>query len=156
MKLSTRSRYGIRAILDVALHSSQGPVRIQDIAERQEIPPRYLEQIFQRLKKAGLLKSRRGPRGGYVLARKPEEIRVAEIIRGIGESVEPVFCSQEGPTRKRCPREDICTARLVWREISRAMVQALDSFSIAKMCRMAKAHGLERSKARRSKRNQDG
>lgn len=156
MRLSTRSRYGIRAILDMALHSSQGPTRIRDIAGRQEIPPRYLEQIFQRLKRAGLLKSRRGPQGGYVLARKPEEIRITEIIRGIGESIEPVFCSSQGPARKHCPRENICAARLAWIEISRAMIEALDSFSIAKMCRMARTHGLERSRATRSKRKKDG
>jgi Rrf2 family protein len=74
MRLSTKSRYGLRALFDIAYHHGTSPAQIQDISRRQQISPRYLEQIFQNLKRAGILKSKRGPQGGYTLARKPDHI----------------------------------------------------------------------------------
>ena len=80
MRLSTKSRYGLRALFDMAYHAGTLPAQIKDISRRQNISPRYLEQIFQDLKRGGLLKSRRGPQGGYFLSRKPHEITVNQII----------------------------------------------------------------------------
>jgi len=80
MKLSTKSRYGLRALFDIAYNSGSLPAQIQDISRRQDISPRYLEQIFQGLKRAGILKSKRGPQGGYFLTRNPEEITVKDVI----------------------------------------------------------------------------
>ncbi len=159
MRLSTRSRYGIRAIFDIAYHSKGQPVQIREISERQGLTPRYLEQIFQRLKKAGLVKSIRGPRGGYYLARSPEKISVSQVIRAAGERMEPVFCVASDPGRKKCPRELVCVARLIWREASLAIENYLGSITIAQMCTLAQTRGLEKvskkgraPKGRRSRR----
>src|SRR6266511_1152412 len=80
MKLSTKSRYGLRALFDIAYNSGNLPAQIQDISRRQDISPRYLEQIFQGLKRAGILKSKRGPQGGSFLTRTPDEITVKDVI----------------------------------------------------------------------------
>ncbi len=145
MKLSTRSRYGVRAIFDMAFHSRGKPVQIKDISDRQGISPRYLEQIFQKLKKAGLIQSIRGPRGGYYLTRPAEKIRVHEIINAIGEAMDPVFCCGSSSGRKRCKREGYCVARLIWQDVGRAILSALESITIAQMCKTAGELGLEHS-----------
>ena len=80
MRLSTKSRYGLRAMFDIAYHCGDKPAQIQDISRRQQISPRYLEQIFQNLKRAGILRSKRGPQGGYCLAKPPQEITVLDIL----------------------------------------------------------------------------
>lgn len=143
MKLSTKSRYGVRAIFDIAYHSGGLPTQIKDISKRQEITPRYLEQIFQKLKRAGIVKSIRGPKGGYYLARKPEKIAVSDVIRAMEESIDPVFCSRPGK-RKRCRRESNCVAQVVWREAGERLTGYLDSVTIEKMCRLAKELGIEK------------
>jgi Rrf2 family transcriptional regulator, iron-sulfur cluster assembly transcription factor len=144
MKLSTRSRYGIRAVFDMAYHSQGQPMQIRDISERQGLTPRYLEQIFQRLKKAGLVRSIRGPRGGYYLTRPPEKISVSEVIRAAGEKMEPVFCVASDPGREKCPRESVCVARLIWGEARVAIENYLGSITVAQMCALAQNRGLEK------------
>jgi Rrf2 family protein len=89
MRLSTKSRYGVRALYDIAYHSQGLPTPIKEISRRQGVTPRYLEQIFQRLKKAGIVKSVRGPKGGYYLSRQPEEVVVSDIIRAMGSRSSP-------------------------------------------------------------------
>ena len=93
MRLSTKSRYGLRALFDIAYNCGNMPAQIQDISRRQQISPRYLEQIFQNLKRAGILKSKRGPQGGYCLAKKPEEITVLEVLCATEQDVLLVDCS---------------------------------------------------------------
>ena len=144
MRLSTKSRYGVRALFDIAYHSQGLPTPIKEISRRQEVTPRYLEQIFQRLKKAGIVKSVRGPKGGYYLSRKPEEVVVSDIIRAMGESIEPIFCVRPLKGRKRCRRESKCPARMVWSEVGRRLVEYLDSVSLAGMCKTARELGVER------------
>ena len=90
MKLSTQSRYGVRAIFDIAYNSEGLETQVKDISRRQGISPRYLEQIFQKLKKAGIVGSKRGPSGGYFLNKKPEDITVGEIVRITEGSIDPV------------------------------------------------------------------
>src|SRR5512136_718038 len=92
MRLSTKSRYGLRALFDIAYNSGALPAQIQDISRRQNISPRYLEQIFQSFKKSGILKSKRGPNGGYYLSRSPEEITVKEIIQSAEGDIALVEC----------------------------------------------------------------
>jgi len=144
MRLSTKSRYGVRALFDIAYHSQGLPTPIREISQRQEVTPRYLEQIFQRLKKAGIVKSVRGPKGGYYLSRKPEEVAVSEIIRAMGESIEPIFCVRALKGRKRCRRESKCVAQMVWREAGRRLGEYLNSVSLAGMCQMARESGFEK------------
>src|SRR5512136_2347991 len=100
MKLSTKSRYGLRALFDIAYNSGNLPVQIQDISRRQEISPRYLEQIFQSLKKAGILKSKRGPQGGYYLSRKPEHITVRDILIAAEGDILLVDCLRDKKSEK--------------------------------------------------------
>ncbi len=144
MKLSTKSRYGVRAIFDIAYHAGGLPTQIKDISKRQQITPRYLEQIFQKLKRAGIVKSIRGPKGGYYLARKPEKIAVGDVIRAMDESIEPVFCARPAKRKKKCARETHCVAQVVWREAGERLTGYLDSMTIDKMCRMAKELGIEK------------
>jgi Rrf2 family iron-sulfur cluster assembly transcriptional regulator len=139
MRLSTKSRYGVRALFDIAYHAEEAPAQIKTISQRQGITPRYLEQIFQKLKRAGIVKSIRGPRGGYYLARKPEEIAVGDVIRAMEETIEPVFCARPPKGRSRkCRRESKCVAQVIWREAGERLGDYLDSVSLAQMCGMAR------------------
>ncbi len=142
MRLSTKSRYGVRARFDIAYHSKGNPTQIKEISKREGITPRYLEQIFQKLKKAGMVKSIRGPKGGYYLSRKPEEIVVGDIIRAMDESIEPVFCARPNRDRKKCRRESRCPAQVVWKEAGQRLREYLDSTSLGTMCKIARDMGI--------------
>ena len=112
MKLSNKGRYGVRAIFDIAFHNDGRATQIKEIADRQAIPPRFLEQIFQDLKRAGLVSSRRGPRGGYQLARAAQDIRLGDIVRALEGSIalspkeEPVGEHSEGDATSRAVTEE--------------------------------------------------
>jgi len=147
MKLSTKSRYGLRAIFDIAYHAGGLPTQIKEISKRQGVTPRYLEQIFQKLKEAGLIKSIRGPKGGYYLAREPEKISVAEVIWAVEETIDPVFCasrSKKKSNKKKCKREKNCVARLIWQQAGQLLNQYFSSISIAQMCQRAQEMGIEK------------
>lgn len=145
MKLSTKSRYGLRALFDMAYHAGNLPAQIKDISRRQAISPRYLEQIFQDLKKAGLLKSRRGPQGGYYLARKPQEITVREIIEAAEGGVALVDCAREGKSRKKqCEYDNQCVTQLVWTEATRRLNEYFQSVTLQDLCEQGKNLGLEK------------
>lgn len=112
MRLTTKGRYAVTAMLDIALHHEQGPVSVADVAQRQDISSAYLEQLFSKLKRAGLLRSVRGPGGGYELARGLDEVNVSHIIAAVGEGVDATRCKgtadcQEGAT---CLTHDLWTA----------------------------------------------
>jgi Rrf2 family protein len=134
MKLSTRSRYGTRLLLDMAQHYNQGPIQLGDIAKRQDISVKYLEQILIPLKKARLVDSVRGPKGGHVLARPPEEITVAEIVVLLEDGASLVECTARGEV---CGRAGTCPTRRVWQEASQAMFNALEAFTLADLVEMA-------------------
>lgn len=145
MKLSTKSRYGVRAMFDMAYHAGTLPVQIKDISRRQKISPRYLEQIFQDLKKAGLLKSRRGPQGGYYLSRKPEEITAKEIILAAEGEMNLVQCIKEGEDCQACCEfENQCVTQQIWREASRRLHEYFDSVTLKDLCEHGKEMGLEK------------
>ena len=143
MKLSTQSRYGVRAIFDIAYNSVHSPAQIQDIYRRQRIPPRYLEQIFQKLKKAGFLVSKRGPKGGYMLRKPPEQISVGEIIRAVEGQSRIVFCTDLESGRKKCGMFEKCITRTVWKEAQDLIFGYFDSISIADLCKKAKEGGIK-------------
>ena len=112
MRLTTKGRYAVTAMLDIALHHEQGPVSVAEVAERQAISSAYLEQLFSKLKRAGLLRSVRGPGGGYELARRLTDVNVAHIIAAVGEGVDATRCKgtadcQDGAT---CLTHDLWTA----------------------------------------------
>lgn len=128
MKLSTRSRYGTRMILDMARYGADGPVRIKDIADRQDVSVKYLEKLVRDLKRAGFVKSRRGPKGGHELARPVTDITVGAIVRALEGDLSLVVCGASG---RPCPREEHCPTRGVWIEATRAMLASLDAVSLA-------------------------
>ena len=130
MKLSTKSRYGTRLLVDLARNHSQGPIQIGDMSKRQNISVKYLEQIIRPLKKADLVNSVRGPKGGHVLARKPEKITLGEIVRLLEGQSEPVECISEP---EKCPMSDDCLVRLAWQEATRAFYEKLDAITIANL-----------------------
>jgi Rrf2 family transcriptional regulator, iron-sulfur cluster assembly transcription factor len=149
MRLSTQSRYGVRAIFDIAYHSEGLETQVKDISRRQEISPRYLEQIFQKLKRAGIIKSKRGPRGGYFLAKKPEEITIGEIVRVTEGNINPVLCLNPEGTLQSCERVGECVTRLIWNEAGKRLREYFDSVSIKDLCKMAQEMGLKKELDRR-------
>lgn len=148
MRLSTKSRYGLRALFDIAYHCGAHPAQIQDISRRQQISPRYLEQIFQNLKRAGILKSKRGPQGGYTLSRKPEEITVLEIIKATEQDALVVDCSGEGKkTRRRkneCPFEGACVTQTLWQEANDLLDDLFSRLTLESLCQRGLAMGVTR------------
>jgi Rrf2 family protein len=148
MKLTTKSRYGVRAIFDIAYHAGGLPAQIKDISERQRISPRYLEQIFQKLKKVGILGSKRGPRGGYYLLKEPKDITVYDIVTCAEGPIELVFCvgdDEEGEScGSKCDRKDECPASPLWKEIGEKIADIFHETTIQDLCRRAEALGVER------------
>lgn len=147
MRLSTKSRYGLRAMFDIAYNCGSEPVQIQDISRRQQISPRYLEQIFQNLKRAGLLKSKRGPLGGYVLSRKPEEITVLDILNAAEQDVLLVDCDGVSiKKRKRsleCPFEGKCITQTIWTEANLLLNDLFGGMTLQTLCQRAHEMGME-------------
>lgn len=143
MRLSTKSLYGVRAVFDIAYNSGGFPVQVKDISRRQRISPRYLEQIFQRLKKAGVLGSRRGPHGGYYLVKKPADITVGDIVRATEGPPELVFCITTRRAR-RCDLFERCVTRPIWEETGQMISKFLDSVSIQDLCKKGELLGIEK------------
>lgn len=135
MKLSVRGEYALRALLVLAINYDQPVVRIQTISEQQNIPKRFLEQILNDLKSAGIVKSRRGATGGYRLARRPEEIPLAIIVRHIEGALAPVSCVSERFYEKcSCPDESRCAIRSVMKEVREAVVKIMERVTVADLC----------------------
>jgi Rrf2 family protein len=135
MKLSVRGEYALRALLVLGLNYDQPVVRIQTISDQQNIPKRFLEQILNDLKSAGIVKSRRGVSGGYRLARRPEEIPLAIIVRHIEGALAPVSCVSERFYEKcSCPDESRCAIRSVMKEVREAVVKIMERVTIADLC----------------------
>jgi len=135
MKLSTKGRYGARAMVDMALHEDQGPILLKDIAKRQGISEKYLEHIITSLKVAGLVKSIRGARGGYILARPASQIKLSHIIRALEGSTAPVECVDDP---KLCSRVGICVTRDVWMKIKEKIEEILESVSLKDLAEQQK------------------
>jgi Rrf2 family transcriptional regulator, cysteine metabolism repressor len=135
MKLSVRGEYALRALLVLGQNYDQPVVRIQTISEQQNIPKRFLEQILNDLKSAGVVQSRRGVAGGYRLARRPEEITLAVVIRHIEGALAPVSCVSERFYEKcSCPDESRCAIRSVMKEVREAVVRIAERLTIADLC----------------------
>lgn len=128
MKISTKGRYALRLMIDIAMHASERPVRVKDISERQEISIKYLEQIISILNKAGFVKSIRGPQGGYQLVKKPADYTVGMILRLTEGSLAPVACLEY--EENDCPRQDICATLELWRKLSEAISGVVDTVTL--------------------------
>jgi Rrf2 family protein len=135
MKLSTRGRYGVRLMFDLALHYGEGPIFLKDIAERQEISAKYLWQLINPLKTTRLITSTRGAHGGYSLGRAPENISLKEILDVLEGSLCLVDCVD---TASICDRAPSCVARDIWEEVSKGMRQTLENITLAEMVKRQK------------------
>lgn len=153
MRLSTKSRYGLRALFDIAYNCSGAPAQIQDISRRQEISPRYLEQIFQNLKRAGILKSKRGPQGGYALARTPDQITVLEILNATEQDVLLVECAGQTPRKRKrkneCPFEGQCVTQTVWEEASTLLDTLFSGITLQTLCQRGHDMGIKKEQDHR-------
>ena len=135
MKLSLRGEYALRALLVLGQNYEQGVVRIQTISDQQNIPKRFLEQILNDLKSAGMVQSRRGVAGGYRLAKRPEQISLASVVRHIEGALAPVSCVSERFYEKcSCPDESRCAIRAVMKEIREAVVKIAERVTLAELC----------------------
>jgi len=146
VKLSNKGRYGVRALFDIAFHNDGRPTQIREIAEREVIPARFLEQIFQDLKKAGLIASKRGPRGGYHLARPAAEISVGDVIRAL-EGPALLTLSEEAPEIRKNPLDATAS---IFRELATSVEKCFDAVSIADVCARGESLGLRRLARSRS------
>ncbi len=132
LKISTKGRYGLRALIDLAVYSEVEPVSIGSIATRQGLSERYLEQLMTLMKKAGLIKSIRGASGGYVLAKDVNDISVGDILRALEGKLEPVECAayQEHET---CQAADVCVTKYVWKKINESINRTVNEISLKQL-----------------------
>ncbi|TYP59900.1 RrF2 family transcriptional regulator [Thermosediminibacter litoriperuensis] len=142
MKLSTKGRYGLKAMFDLAVNYGEGPIPLKSIADRQNISEHYLEQLMMILRKAGLVKSVRGAQGGYMLARKPAEITVGDVLRVLEGPIGLVDCVLEQDPLE-CDKAENCIMRIVWEKIRDSMVAAMDSITLQDMCDEAEKRKAE-------------
>jgi len=130
MRLSTKSRYGTRMLIDIAENYHDGPVSVAEISARTGISEKYMEKLIRRLKRAGLVLSKRGPKGGHVLAKPAASITVGDIVRALEEWVVLKGCSLSKDTCASCSRLESCPTKDVWEQANKAMFDALDSYTL--------------------------
>ncbi len=135
MKLSTKGEYASRAMLELSLRYDKGPQHIHKISMAQDIPQRFLEQILLLLKRAGYLKSKKGPKGGYYLAKSPAEINVAEVIRVLEGPLAPIDCVSV-MAHEPCPMEATCGLRWLWKEVRDSVAEILERTTFADLVRL--------------------
>ena len=134
MKLTTKGRYGLRAVIDLARYAKNEPVSLSDVAERQGISISYLEQLMAKLKKAGIVQSTRGAQGGYSLAKHPEEISVGEILRALEGSLSPVDCSAvDGEGETECSASNFCVTKYVWKRINDSINDTVNNIFLSEL-----------------------
>lgn len=141
MKISTRGRYALRLMLDLAVNDSLGYVTIKSISKRQGISAKYVEQIITVLSRAGYVKSTRGPQGGYRLARSAKDFTVGMILREIEGSLAPVSCLEDVPNQ--CPRSESCVTLDVWKQIDEAVSGVVDGITLADLANKQRLKSAE-------------
>ena len=130
MRLTTRSRYGTRLLLDIALNQDRGWVNTTDIARRQKISQKYIEKLTTGLRRGGLIESKRGPFGGHKLAKPPLNITVGDVVRALEEKVALTQCAEGEPICGECSLAGECVTQFVWIEASNVLMQTLDSYRL--------------------------
>jgi Rrf2 family protein len=144
--ISSRAKYATRALLDLSFHCGEGPVQVHDIAARQNIPIKFLEQILLSLKRLGFVQSRKGPGGGYFLARAAGEITLGAVVRAMDGPLAPISCvSVSGYMECGCPDPETCGLRAAWKEARNALADVLDGTTFAEL--------RDRDRALRAERN---
>lgn len=139
MKISTRGRYALRLMLDLAVFGDGTPVSLRDVSKRQTISDKYLEQIVTPLSRAGLVRSVRGAGGGYLLTRSPEEYTVGDILRPLEGDLAPVECATDAEYCKRCNE---CVTVALWQDIHKAVSQVVDNTTLADLVERQKKMGM--------------
>lgn len=135
MYISTRGRYGVRALVEIALKEEQGPVRISTIARNQRLPVSYLEQILNRLRRAGIIKSVRGSKGGYLLSKPKEKITIRDIITVLDGPLAVADCSKDSCPRDTCIGVENCLASILWKNLEADMDRFLGSVTLRDLLR---------------------
>jgi Rrf2 family protein len=138
MRLSTKGEYASRAMLELSLHFNDKPLHIRDISKAQDIPQRFLEQILLQLKRAGYLRSRKGPEGGYYLSKAPAEINVAEVIRVMDGPLAPIDCVSVS-AHEVCIHEASCGLKGLWKEVRDAVAGIMEKTTFAELAERTKA-----------------
>jgi len=128
MKVSTKGDYGVRALIELAHHYGEGPVQSAEIAAKQEVPEPYLDQLLTNLRRAGFIRSVRGPQGGHALIRDPHQVRLSDVIVALEGSLAPIACVDDP---EACTRTGGCVQREVWERVRDASMEILESVSIA-------------------------
>lgn len=128
MKISTKGRYALRMLIDLASNHEDGYISLKDIAERQDISKKYLEQIVPMLNKSGILRTNRGNKGGYMLAKAPNELTVGDVLRATEGNLAPVSCLEYEPNT--CPRREDCATLYIWEGLYKAVNEYLDNITI--------------------------
>jgi len=141
MNISTRGRYGLRAVLDLAANFGEKPITLSAIAVRQQLSEGYLEQLMAPLKKAGIVASARGAQGGYYLARTPAQIKVGDVFRALEGPLALVACISEN-NKEQCSRMDYCGSAFIWAEIQKAISGVLDRYTIADLMEREEKEGI--------------
>jgi Rrf2 family protein len=149
MNISTRGRYGLRALLEIAKAPDEGPVTIRDISRKQKMSVTYLEQILHRLKKAGLILSVRGAKGGYLLAKKDNKITVREIIDILDGPLSFSYCDFPKLREKSCTGPETCVSRVLWKRLEDNMSKMLSNITLADLKK--EARDLKSKNSRRKK-----
>lgn len=147
MRLTTKGRYAVTAMLDLALHSDKGPVSLADISRRQEISLSYLEQLFAKLRKDGLVCSIRGPGGGYKLNRSLNDLHVAEIIDAVDESLDATLCGGAGD----CQQGEVCLTHYLWADLSSQIHAFLSGISLASLVERRDVQAVSQRQNQREK-----
>ena len=140
--VSTRGEYGMRLMVDLARHWGEGSISLHAVAQREDLPEAYLEQLVAVLRKAGLVSGKRGAGGGYMLAREPSRITAGDVVRALEGPIEPQVCTAEGEPIVNCIRERDCGTRTVWLKLQSTIASALDGMTIAEL---AKSTSRERA-----------
>jgi len=140
MRLSTKSRYGTRMLIDIAQNAHNGPVSVAEIGSRTGISEKYMEKLIRRLKRAGLVTSKRGPKGGHLLAKPAEDISVGDIVRALEDCVVLKGCALGRDTCDTCTRLVSCPTKTIWEQASDAMFKTLDSYTLQSLIGQAQQY----------------
>lgn len=133
LKISTKGRYGLRAVIDIAANGAEEPVALSEIALRQNISISYLEQLSGKLRKAGIINSIRGAKGGYTLAKPPEKISVGEVLRALEGDLNPVDCSELTGEGETCSGSGLCVTKYVWKRISDSINDTVNTLMLSEL-----------------------
>lgn len=152
MRLTTKSRYGTRLVLDLGVYGAEGPVPLGDVSKRQNLSLKYLEQLTVKLKKAGLIKSLRGASGGHMLARPAEKITIGQIVRALEGRTQITDCADDQKNACGvCNKAGDCLSRWVWVEAAKAMFERLDNITVARLLEMANTNPTPSCKGKHTK-----